>query len=247
MEKVVTAREFNLMCQKRGFAHLKKGFYRCIGDGVYQTIYTGDTCFIDTSSPWYSSTHRRSNYIGIGLYSIYSVLPEFWFDPKYPKGEIDPKNIIGKRDLFFQGIQEHYEIMKSIGFDFLDEINSQKKLIEAVDQICIARLSEGLKKSRVMCIPYLICGEKSKAYNIIQSWLEDPDMIKWRTTTWEGDPKAEDKKIVYQEYLELKEAVFSEEKLLALIRRNYRKNMNLANHYGIPIRNTFSSLVSDLH
>lgn len=242
MEQTMTAREFSSMCKDRGFIHKKKSFYRCIGDGVYQTIYTGDSCFIDTSSPWYSSTHRRSNYISIGIYSVYSSLPEYWFNPSYGKGEIDPENIVGKRDQHFQGIQEHYHIMESAGFDFLDSITSQRKMIEAIERICEAQQVNALSRSSVMCIPYLLCGEKEKALCVVNAALENPHFMEWCTTTWEGDPKAEDKKAGLQEYLDLQEAIYSKEKLQILINKYYLQNLEYADRYGIPIFEKFTPM-----
>ena len=238
---IMTTREFSAACKERGFIQKKSGFYRCIGEGIYQVIYVGCPVYVDPFSPWYDKTQRKSKRILIGLWSIYAKLLKYWFDPKSGKGIIDPPNLEGRREYSFLGLQDHYRIMKETGFDYLDSIRTHRELTDALD--LLGEVNADVAASREKLIPLMICGESERALPIIDATLNDPYFIDWYSHTWDGDPKANDKKEALQDYLDLREAALSEEKRIQLMRRYYRRNMEMAEKYGIPIEGTFAPLL----
>ena len=111
MTMIDTERMFSKACQSRGFARLAPRFYaRCIGDGIYQTIYTGFKAYIDVDSPHYSPEHRKSYYIGIGIRSLYARHEEELFVPGKDAGEYAPLELCLKRKASgpFHGIETEY-------------------------------------------------------------------------------------------------------------------------------------------
>lgn len=163
----ITSREFSAICKERGFTKRKSVYSRCIGDGVYQNLFIGDKAFMNPSSPEYTNTHRKSQYISIRFWSMYSNVPEFFYTEGEHIGVFTPENLLGQRfssDTFF-GIQAEYQIMLTKGFDFLDSIVTQKKLLDAVIQLQSVEFSQPIPHDTQLCAPYLICGEPNEAYN----------------------------------------------------------------------------------
>ena len=157
---IKTEREFSQLCKHYGFARLAPRFYaRCIGDGIYQTIYTGFREYIDIRSPYYSSENRKSYYISIGLRSIYSCHNEDTFIPGKNPGGYRPADLYTKSKFSgpFNGIEEEYAYMEEKGFDVLDEISSQEKLLEWWNSVQV--IDTGYRMHSISLVePFLLCG-----------------------------------------------------------------------------------------
>lgn len=236
----MTNREFITLCERHGFIHKKQSYFRCLGDGVFQTIRTNESCYIDPASPYYSNACRRSKRVAVGIYSIYALLPELWFDPRFGAGTIDAQNFIGKRDTIFLGIQHHFEIMEKVGLSYLDGIDSQEKLVQATEKL--SEVNPSLKTSQVMCVPYLICGETEKAKHIINKELDNKHFIKWCVETCDNDSERERRHRLLREWQELRECTQSEKVLKNYMRSNMQRNIKLAESYGIDLSGNFYPL-----
>lgn len=167
MNNIISTNEFSAICKKRGFSKRRNVYSRCIGDGVLQILSLDETAYMNPASPEYTNTHRESKYISIGFWSMYSPLPEHYYSSGNHVGVYTPENIIGQRfssETFF-GLQSEYQIMMSWGFEFLDSITTQRKLLDATYLLdCIAR--GGPKSHQTnLCAPFLICGEWLNALN----------------------------------------------------------------------------------
>lgn len=178
MVLIVTEREFGQMCISRGFARLAPRFYaRCIGDGVYQTIYTGFRKYIDTDSPNYSSENRKSYYVSIGLRSLYSNYGEHIFASDKDSGGYRPVNLCkkGKYSGPFNGIEEDYNFMEQEGFDVLDSIDTQEKLLEWWNMVQIIDAGQRIHDIHLV-EPFLLCGNGRDAeYEISVSFIHCMD------------------------------------------------------------------------
>ena len=162
----------------RGWLKKGKTLYRFCGDGIYQTIWVGDRQYIEPTSPWYSSQHRSSEQIIIGVWSIFSRLRENWFDPASGKGLLTPPNFLLQRDRCFLGIQQHLEIMEQIGFDILDEMqtteqmNVQMKKIHPVNSGFVTQMG----------IPAVMCHDVEYAeyiMGVFSAYHEFPQWLAW--------------------------------------------------------------------
>ncbi len=231
-------RAFRRQCIEHGFISKKQCFFRCVGDGVYQTIRVNESCFVDPFSPFYNASQRRSKRVVLGLFSIYAKLPEDWFNPRFGAGTIDARNIIGCKDSPFLGFQDHVAIMESRGFDYLDSIDTQRKLIDAVEKL--SEFQPSLRFWQTMCVPYYICHEREKAQQIVDSNLSNEAFIKWCTERKENDPKAELKQSELSGWLALSEALQSEAQMKQYIRENLARNAEYAKKNGflLTIRGT---------
>ena len=234
-------KEFARLCCLHGFIHRKQCFFRCIGDGVYQTIRVNESSYIDPSSPYYTSNNIRSKRIVIGLYSIYANLPEDWFNPRFGAGLIDANNLVGRRSDPFLGIQDHYDIMDHTGFDYLDKVNSHENLIQAIEAIGV--LEPYLITAQDMCIPYLIVGEKEKALRNIDNFLHNKLLAKKRLEAQEGFQLQNGEREYLEEWEKLKTISLDESKLRLYMKDNLLRNLRVANKFGIHLEEKFTPLV----
>lgn len=224
---------FRRQCIEHGFFSKKQCFFRCIGDGVYQTIRVNESCYVDPVSPYYSTYRRRSRRVVLGLYSIYAQLPEDWFNPRFGAGLIDARNIIGCKGNTFLGFQDHVAIMESHGFDYLDRIVTQRKLVDAVEEL--SAFQPSLRSDQMMCVPYYLCHDMEQAKRIVDSFFSNEASMKWCMEKRENDPKAELKQRVFSEWLALSEALKSETKMRRYIHENLVRNLGYAKQYGLPL------------
>ncbi len=156
---------FMRLCKLNGFRKTAPYLYaRCIGDGIYQTIYTGFSKYIDPPSPYYSVPKRKSKYISISILSLYSTVPEYAFTSgtKDLGYRLDMLIDSGDRKHIFHGIEQEYEIMGDVGFDFLNSINSHERLLEI-----ICNRSTDIITSRKhdisLIAPFLMCNDVENA------------------------------------------------------------------------------------
>lgn len=221
---------------------------RCIGDGVLQLITTADTA--------YTVSVEKSNYIGINLWSMYADLKEYYFQYDKHLGGYIPENIVGQKNFSsFHGIQSEYQIMIETGFDFLDSITTQQKLIDSVLYLQTMRSGEPLHWYTELCAPLLICGNYAEALSRlcglytqnISAFLE----------------KSSDLRCVEhaEQYIQ-KELAFENEikhrfdllypvlgknkgKIKYLLKSYFERNFSLAKENGIPFSDNFCPLDLD--
>lgn len=122
------------MCLEHGFRGSKGRYFRCIGDGVLQGIFELEKIYIDPYSPEYSDDHRKDKYITIGLWSLYSELPEEIFNGEIRGGQFEVASIayqgIGTGP--FMGNQYERNLLATRGLPMLDQIQTQSQLADTV-------------------------------------------------------------------------------------------------------------------
>ena len=179
MEEVTTTKNFSPICIERGFTKRKNVYSRCIGDGIFQNLSFSPRRYnIDPKSPEYTDRHQKSYTLEINFWSMYADLPEEYFSDGRYYGNYGPVNFLGKRvnSLPFYGLRTDYQIMIEKGFDFLDSVNTQRKLLDAIDRLDGIEFGGLLPHRTELCAPYLICGDWLSAYSRLtgqytQSWL----------------------------------------------------------------------------
>lgn len=161
---ITTEREFSKLCTSRGFARLATRFYaRCIGDGVYQTIYTGFREYVDPPPANGSATSRKSYYISVGILSIYSNHQEFMFIPGRAPGNRPSQLLSKSRHIgMFNGIEEEYAIMETAGFDILDTVDTQEAMLDLYEKIEVCDDGEVIH-DLALAEPFLLCGRQKDA------------------------------------------------------------------------------------
>lgn len=248
----MTGKEFSQMCKARGFRRMASGLYeRCIGDGVYQTINTGFRKYIDTASSNYSNTNRKSNYIDISLRSIFSYLPEYYFAPQRKCGGITPELLKGSsaQTEKFNGIEEQYAQMSEFGFDVLDEVNTQERLLDL--RLKIERTQEGKRLHNLdFADLFLITGQGEEAnfelshclaHHTVGFRLTNEQLLhtgqyeeycKELERTWEmGVNRVAE---LWRHYL-----THNYKELYRYLSDNYDRNMKWIEQYGIPVADDF--------
>ena len=178
MKVASTINEFDSLCTKHGFGKHGKIFSRCIGDGIFQSISIVSSDYLNPESPEYTSVRKKTPYIRIGIWSMYSNLPEFYFSDRRYIGEFYPENFMGvsfSRETFM-GFTKEYEIMSTIGFQTLDSITTQKQLVEITFKLQNAQYGFIPPHQLLLCAPLFLIGEQSSALNLLyglyaQGWL----------------------------------------------------------------------------
>ena len=160
-------REFEIMCKNYGFIKQAKHRYvRCIGDGIFQSIFCGFSKYIDPESPNYNPAKRKSHYISIGIYSLFSECWKSLFDPSEHGGggifapcDFCPYD---NEDAIFHGIEREYDKMAAYGFAALNNINSQETFLDFYSKTKSSR-SGGRIHSLSLVEPFLITGHVEDA------------------------------------------------------------------------------------
>lgn len=236
---------FGKMCIEHGFAKLAPRYYaRCYGDGILQTIYTGFKKYIDPVSPNYSVSNRKSNYICIGIRSMYSYHLEETFIPGKDDGGYRPADLIHMRKYTggFNGIEDEYEIMAQYGFDSLDSINSQEAFLNCWSAIQ-TDASGGIIHDSQLVEPFLLCARQDDAEKEIctsfmhcmgsfYSYLDHVESGRFAPNlTYENEIHEKAKKKLHlwtccigHNYNELD----------SYIKENYNRNLSWLYKYGIP-------------
>ena len=131
-------------CIRLGFSLTNENtLSRCIGDGVLQQIYCGD----------------REN-IWVGLTSMYSELPDIFWNSKVPFTTYLPKNLHRMPVLHFEVGSQKDDILLLMdgGLEVLDNITTQERLIEfALQTNSIQSKTAHLHNSRFWGA-YIKCG-----------------------------------------------------------------------------------------
>lgn len=157
--------DFNQLCKSHGFKRIGPSNYaRCIGDGIYQTIYTGGRQYIDPESPHYTTAHRKSNYLSIGVWSMYSNRMEDDFKPGIMPGWYSPHDLSldANPDKRFHGIEAEYQMMADYGFIRLDQINSQEEMLKLYMHTQTGKGGEHIHTLELV-EPFLLVGKKQEA------------------------------------------------------------------------------------
>ncbi len=162
--------EFDIACKARGFKRCKTTYARCIGDGVLQILFVGGRTYISPHSPYYSSSARKSNYLSIGLWSMYSNLPEFLFEPGAHAGQFTVENFRGNKFIEFMGIIDDHRFMLEKGLNLLDTIQTQESLIQVAQSLYTAEFG-GVGPAQIdLCEPLLKCGRYTEALDRVGSF-----------------------------------------------------------------------------
>lgn len=242
---IETERDFGKACLAHGFARLARRLYaRCIGDGIYQTIYTGFRDYISTDSPNYSNENRKDYYISIGIRSLYSSLLEDAFADNRGIGGYRPGDLLHKCKYSgqFNGIEEEYSFMEQGGFDVLDSVNSQEEILELWD--AIQTTADGNRiHDPILVEPLLLCRRKNEAeYEISTNIVQSTDAYMSYMDRVECGYLAKDS--AYEtRYWDKMRRQLNLWKLIArdrhdgldhYISENYSRNLSWAKQYGIP-------------
>lgn len=178
MGKYSTSHEFASACADHGFVKHGKVFSRCIGDAIYQNISIASSEYIEPTSSKYSLASQKAPVVKIGIWSMYSDLPSFYFSDRRYIGDFYPENLLGFRfgASTFMDFQNEYEIMLNTGFSLLDSITTQKELISQIYALQQVQYGGKLPHRLELCAPHLLCGEYDKALSILygiyaQNWL----------------------------------------------------------------------------
>ena len=238
-------REFSKMCIKHGFLCRAPRFYvRCIGDGIYQTIYTGFKKYIPPDSPSYSPEKRKSYYISIGIRSLYSQYDERVFSSDKDSGGYSPADLNKKckHSGLFHGIESDYRYMDCGGFNVLDTITTQEKLLEWWDAIQVIDTGSRIHDLHLV-EPLLLCGnincaevEISISYiQCMDAYISYLDHV--RCGRFIKDNSYEQRiRNSLSEQLQLWRwcAGRNKEELNEYLQANYARNMAWVQKYGIP-------------
>lgn len=248
-------KEFIALCKEHGFSRKGKVFSRCIGDAVYQNITLTDTAYINPFSEAYTTTHRKSPYISIGFWSMYSDLhPDYLTDRRHI-GSFTPENIMGVKFLTknFMGFADEYEIMCSCGFDLLDGMLTQRALLDTFFELYRSEFDSRPINEVLLAEPFLYCGEREEA--IIQ--LNGIYAQNWDSFHAKYDYLKAEKR--YEEYLQI-ETEYEEklrnvdmltalalgkrhEEIQAYLTANLRRNEKLAKENGIAFASNYKPLI----
>ena len=155
--------EFKKECLANGFANLKPNYFaRCVGDGVFQTIYAGFKQYVSTEAPSYNARQPKDYYISIGLYSMYACWPEPIFVPGRNCGGYVPSDLLGDTNKPFEGVEQEYKQMLGGGLSVLNSLDTQKRILELRNQVMLSA-----RQSRIHSFdlvgPYLACGNVEDA------------------------------------------------------------------------------------
>lgn len=249
----MTHQEFEKVCKTHGFARQAKHLYvRCVGDGIFQSIYCGFSAYIDPESPNYSSIKRKSNYISIGIYSLFAQCKMELFDPTerggggiYSPNDFCPQNNDNKR---FHGIEHEYDKMTDYGFSILDEINTQEALL---DFYCKTKVSHTGSRVHSLSLvePFLMTGRIEDAlielsFHYTHTWVghtithsNSPDA--WKVT-WISELEDHMEKVLAPTVF-LWRAILGKryQEIYAHLSENYERNISWIAQFDIPLSNDF--------
>lgn len=172
--------KFQSACVEYGFAQRGDSFFRVIGDGVFQVLKYE----YERVGPHYS--------LNMGLLSMYGELQKSWFTSSGCIPRYSIMQLIGWRDTrrpnaidsinncnilpydqWYVTPEEQLEVLLTKGFSFLDNIKTQKQMVEAIcflDAVYSRgniRWNDDLKFEAFLC-----CGEYEKALKVIEAILE---------------------------------------------------------------------------
>lgn len=248
----MTKREFTKICIMHGFSrHGKDRYVRCCGDGIFQLIYSGFRAYIDPKSPNYSSGNRKSNYISVGIYSLYSPGRKELFDPTERGGGIYSPDDFCPSDYYnkvFHGIDVEYDKMAAYGFEVLNHIRTQEALLDFYMKT--KRTAKGNRiHSLSLIAPFLMTGATEDAmtelaFQFTHSWVgktieSSNSPYAWKEE-WFSDLESRMEKI-------LAPTVFLWRALIGrrhqethqYLQNNYEENLEWISQFGVPLSEDF--------
>lgn len=239
--------DFKELCLQNGFRHTKGRYYRCIGDGVLQGVFECQKRYIEPLSPEYSERQRKAKYITFGIWSLYSNLPEYVFSGECNGGPFAPVNLLGRRwqPGPFMGNAEDRRMMEAYGIPFLNSVNTQAKICEAVEHLSMIEFQQLLGCQVDLCGAYIKSGRAFDAEMRIESkvfslWMHFFDHL----DTYEASGLPEDFWSKKADMLtETKDLVRlwgmiaggQKENIQHYLAKNYKLNMERVAHYKIPV------------
>ncbi len=140
-----------------------------------QGIFECKKRYIEPLSPEYSEQQRKAKYITFGLWSLYSVLPEYLFNGECNGGLFAPLNLLGKRwqPGPFMGNAEDRRMMQEYGIPLLNSIKTQKQLCEAVERLSLTEFLQLPSFLVDLCGAYLKCERTADAKMRIEARLSN--------------------------------------------------------------------------
>lgn len=236
-------------CFAHGFSNLAPHYYaRCIGDGVFQTLYTGFTQYVDVQSPYYSAKKRKDNYISIGLRSMYTRWPEIIFIPGRNCGGYLPADLLGCATASFNGIGEQYEQMLEKGLSVLDEIDTQEKMLKMRNDVMKTSMHSRIHSFDLVA-PYLVCGQIEDAFfeidhqytHAMVGFFKTHDHVLGAGAAGEYIDALQSLRNRLGEATDLWTALITNEYnfIHKYLQKNFECNTALAQKYGIPLSPDF--------
>ena len=232
---------FDLACKARGFKRTKTTYARCIGDGILQILFVGGRTYVSPFSPHYSNTARKSNYISIGLWSMYCDLPEFVFEPGIFAGYFSVENFRGRKFIDFMGIQEDHKFMLEQGLDILDSIQTQESLTQTVRALYTAEFGGVNSMALDLCAAHLKCGQNAEALERVGAYYASRWAMFHQSAntmpieeyqTREAELREDTKK-----YADLWTMIATRnfDAIEEYLKNNFERNLGYAEKYGVPL------------
>jgi hypothetical protein len=113
----------------------------------------------------YSSAHRKSNYIGISIESMYTNWGNELFQLRNCPGKYEPCDFMGIDAPLFNGIEDQFTQMIEYGLDILDGINTQEAYLQLETKpqraghprtVSAALRTRGCGRRRLLCDELLL-------------------------------------------------------------------------------------------
>lgn len=239
--------DFKELCLQNGFRHNNGRYFRCVGDGVLQGIFECKKRYIDPSSPEYSERQRKARYITFGIWSLYSNLPEFIINGECGGGPFAPVNLLGKRwqPGPFMGNAEDRRLMEEYGIPFLNTINTQAKVCEAVERLSMVEFHQLLGSQVDLAEAYIKSEQpfeaemriESRVFSLWQEFYRQLDTYEacglpedfWHLN---ADVTAETKEL-FKVWGMI--AGGNRERIQSYIQQNYQRNLERITNYRIPV------------
>lgn len=157
------------LCRSSGFWGKNGAYYRVSGDGVLTCVFQKESAFISLGSPEYSSKKRMGKYIMVGLWSLYSELPDDLLDGKIIYGWLSPMCFMGNRGIEFYGPQYELDLMRDHVLPQLDVIQTQNQLVDACVKLTKIKHCGFLPPQLDLCAAFLKCNRYAEALERVQA------------------------------------------------------------------------------
>lgn len=248
----MTQREFEKMCIAQGFSkQAKQQYVRCLGDGIFQSIFWGFRRYVDPKSPSYSPTKRKSNYISIGIYSLFSRCKKEYFDPSECGGGIYLPNDFcppSSEHKLFHGIECECDKMAAYGFAALNSINTQEAMLDFYSRTKTSNTG-GRIHSLSLVEPFLITGRVEDAlfelsFDFTHTCVghmitRHNDSIEW-PKGWYAELEERIERSLAKDVC-LWRAIMGRhsQEVCSHISENYERNINWIREFNIPLPDNF--------
>ena len=224
-----TFKRFTQACTDRGFTRRGKAFFRVLGDGVLQVLKF-------EYQPGFPGSHDLCT----GLFSLYGELMEQWFTsggciPRYEIVKLiglHSTTILHEKDGFvtFEEItpEQQLDILIEKGFPWLDQITTQKLLVEAICEMD-KHWNDDLKFA-----PWMASGDYESAAKVIRAILaQHNDALESNLRWMQGEQakcyreRSAEEDALWQQKLDMAERGDPNE-IRAYLEKNYSENREYA-------------------